>query len=84
MSLARVCDRCGHVTKNVESMKRLKLQSYNDDFRGMDLRRMACADICIGCCRELFNRFISDDDWNDVLYSGVGEEEDKECEESIE
>lgn len=78
MSLARVCDRCGHVTENTESMMRVKLQSYDNDFKCMSLNRMACADICIRCCRELFNRFIDDDDWNDILHSGVSEEEDKE------
>jgi hypothetical protein len=78
MSLARVCDRCGHGTENTESMMRVKLQSYNEDFTSISLSHLACADICIGCCRELFNSFIGDDDWNDILHSGVDEEEDKE------
>lgn len=84
MSLARICDRCGHTTENTESMMRVKLQSYDDNFTSMSMRYMACADICMDCCRELFNCFISDDDWNDILYSGLGVKGDKECEESIE
>ncbi len=78
MSLARVCDKCGCVIKNAENMNMLKIQKYKDDFNCMSSVHMAFADICIDCCREMFNCFISDDDWNDILYSGLGVEEDKE------
>lgn len=74
MSLGRVCDKCGCFIKNAENMHRVKLQSYDDNFTSMSMRHMACADICIDCCRELFNCFIDDDDWNDILYSGLGKD----------
>lgn len=74
MSLARVCDRCGHIIKDAKDIERVILIDFNDDFTTRNSTGLPYADVCVKCCRDIFGCFISDERWNNKLYPNTNKE----------